>query len=84
MIFALRFAAAELGGCAMAAGSVDQYAFVSDKVEATLDQMSSLMETIFRLDRRGYDTTDAKDRLDRLERELTAWKETRDAIEARV
>ena len=68
----------------MAAGSVDQYAFVSDKVEATLDQMSSLMETIFRLDRRGYDTTDAKDRLDRLERELTAWKETRDAIEARV
>lgn len=68
----------------MAAGSVDQYAFVSDKVEATLDQMSSLMETIYRLDRRGFDTTDAKDRLDRLERELSAWKQTRAAIEARV
>ena len=64
------------------AGPVDE--FVIEKIAATLDQMSSLMETIYRLDRRGFDTTDAKDRLDRLERELTAWKQTRAAIEARI
>ena len=64
------------------AGPVDE--FVTEKIAATLDQMSSLMETIYRLDRRGFDTTDAKDRLDRLERELTAWKQTRAAIEERI
>ncbi|MFC3695513.1 hypothetical protein [Chenggangzhangella methanolivorans] len=68
----------------MVVSSVDNYAFVSDKIDATLDQMSSLMETIFRLETRGYDTTDAKDRLDRLEKELVAWKQTRAAVDARI
>lgn len=68
----------------MASGSVDQNEYVTDRIAATLDAMSSLMETIYRLDRRGFDTTDAKDRLDRLEHELAAWKETRAAIERRI
>lgn len=62
---------------------LDRAAFVKGRIESVLDAMSSLMATIHRLDRSGFDTTDAKDRLTRLEAELEAWRETQRAIAER-
>lgn len=58
----------------MASAPVDQSAFVAEKIAVVFDAMSSLMATIHRLELRGFDTTDAKDRLERLAKELAAWK----------
>lgn len=66
----------------MASGSVDHLEFLVEKIAITLDAMSSLMETIYRLDYRGFDTTDARGRLVTLHRELVAWRQTHDAMAA--